>query len=140
MPKSAIFVSGIFAGVVYSVLSTYILGIAGRIHPPDFIWEAAQIPNSWAVHLWRIVEWGPLIFIALPIGYGLYRLLGKAAFPASIVAGCLVALMLAKQVSSFSALLNIFAVIYTSLLPIVVYVMASYNKSLNTDASDAGTG
>ena len=139
MNKTIITLSGVFGGVIYYVLGEIGLFFSTSIRPPEWLHEKME-PFSWAVNIWRIVEWGPLLVIALIVGWGLIRVAKEGAIWAALISAILVSLVLVNRLGSAATLLNPFAMFMICLLPVVVFLMKAYNKSLNTDASDAGAG
>jgi hypothetical protein len=79
----------------------------------------------------------PALLFALFVGFILTKVVRKAALPAAFV-GAAVSLIYVAFSSADSDWLSTNTFIIVGLLPLSVFVLELYNKSLNTDAGDAG--
>jgi len=130
---------GVLGGITYAWLVSFTFAKTFAIAWPGWYQAFAEDQRSLGILLWNIAMELPALLLALLVGFILTKIVGKAALPAAFV-GAAVSLIYVASSSMGSSWVSTNTFIIVGLLPLSVFALALYNKSLNADASDAGAG
>ncbi|MBT8071315.1 MAG: hypothetical protein KJO80_12840 [Gammaproteobacteria bacterium] len=139
MDKLRWIVTGVLGGIMYAWLVTLTFAKTFSIAWPEWYQVFAEDQLRLGTFLWNVAMELPAVLFALSVGFILTKVVGKAALPAAFV-GAVVSLIYVASSSASGGWINANTFIIAGLLPLSVFVLAPYNKSLNSDAGDAGAG
>ncbi len=139
MDKLRWIIIGALAGITHAWLVSFTFARTFAIAWPEWYQEFAEGRSSLGIFLWHVAMGFPALLFALLVGFILTKVEGKTALSAAFV-GAAASLIYVASSSVGNGWVSANTFLIVGLLPLSVFVLALYNKPLNSDASDAGAG
>jgi hypothetical protein len=132
-------VIGVLGGSTYALLVAFTFARTFAIAWPEWYQVFVEGQLRLGILLWDVAMALPALLFALLVGFILTKVVHRAAQSAAFV-GAAVSLIFVASTSVGSDWVSTNTFIIAGLLPLSVFLLELYNKSLNTDTSDAGAG